>query len=61
MGLNEFLMVIRINSSDYMNVTLISMMFSIIFLFVLINIKIYLNHRKYSHIPGPSNKGYSLF
>jgi glucan phosphoethanolaminetransferase (alkaline phosphatase superfamily) len=60
MVLNDILMVISINSNDYLKLTVTSMFFSIVFLFVLITFKICLNHRKYSHIPGPPNKGYFL-
>ena len=57
MLLNDILMVVTINSIEYLNLAILISLCTIFLLFACVTLKIHLNHRKYSHIPGPPNKG----
>ena len=46
-----------LDANDKLKLTLIVGTSTIAGCFAYITLKIYLNHRKYSHIPGPPNKG----
>lgn len=50
-----------LNTSDKLKLIAIVGSSVIIGGFSYLTIKIYINHRKYKHIPGPPNEGYSSF
>ncbi len=50
-----------LNTGDKLKLILIVGSSSVLCFFSYLTLKIYLNRRKYNHIPGPQNHGYFTF